>query len=59
MQQKQNLERNISVNSVSCKRFAVAFKLSVSRSSGFVWPNSAGMLDKSCFITAKAFNISD
>ena len=59
MQPEQHLEPNIPLTSVSFKQFAVACKLSVNCSSGYVRQNSAGKFDKSCFSTAKAFNNSD
>jgi len=55
MQPEQDSEPNSSLNSVSFERSTATFKLSATS----VRPNLAGMFDKSCFNTAKAFNISD
>jgi hypothetical protein len=59
MQPEQHLVHNISLTLASFEQFAVACKLSVICSSGYVRHNSAGKSDKSCFSTAEAFNISD
>lgn len=59
IQPEQHSEPNISITSVSFEQFAVACKLSVSCSTGYVRQSSAGKFDKYCVSSVKAFSIPD